>query len=442
MPKIARLRGLEILDSRGRPTVKATCELEGVARASASVPSGASTGTAEALELRDGDRDRYGGLGCRKAAATVGGALNDALSGRSIDSQEDLDRTMVELDGTPNKSRLGANAILAVSVAFARAHATERGVEFYQHLAALAERTPDTLPRPTINLFSGGKHAGGQIPIQDTLVLPLSATTMDEALAATHAIYGSAVRLSSKRYGTRPLTADEGGLAPPFAGAEEMLGTAVDAVELAGFEPGRNVALTLDVASSHFYRDGRYHLGGEPLDSAGMIERVSAWLDGYPIVSVEDGLSEGDWKNWPKLRGRISGRALTLGDDLLCTNPELIRRAVKSGAADALLLKVNQVGTLTEAAEALKLARDAGWAVTVSARSGETEDDWLADLAVGWGGDQVKIGSITQSERLAKYNRLLEIEDEANLPLAKWPAPGPTRAAPEGAPARREGLVG
>lgn len=442
MPKIARLRGLEILDSRGRPTVKATCELEGGARASASVPSGASTGAAEALELRDGDRDRYGGLGCRKAAATVGGALYDALSGRSIDSQEDLDRTMVELDGTPHKSRLGANAILAVSVAFARARATERGVEFYQHLADLAERTSDTLPRPTINLFSGGKHAGGQIPIQDTLVVPLSATTMDEALATTHAVYGAAVRLSAERYGTRPLTADEGGLAPPFAGAEEMLGTAMDAVELAGFEPGHDVALTLDVASSHFYRDGRYQLGGEPLDSAGMIERVSAWLDGYPIVSVEDGLSEDDWKNWPKLRGRISGRALTLGDDLLCTNPERISRAVKSGAADALLLKVNQVGTLTEAAEALKLARDAGWAVTVSARSGETEDDWLADLAVGWGGDQVKIGSITQSERLAKYNRLLEIEVEANLPLAKWPAPGPTRAAPEGAPARRVGLVG
>ena len=442
MPKIARLRGLEILDSRGRPTVKATCELEGSARASASVPSGASTGAAEALELRDGDRDRYGGLGCRKAAATVGGSLNEALSGRSIDSQEGLDRTMIELDGTPNKSRLGANAILAVSVAFARASATERGVEFYQHLADLAERTPDTLPRPTINLFSGGKHAGGQIPIQDTLVVPLSATTMDGALAAAHAVYRAAVRLSAERYGTRPLTADEGGLAPPFAGVEEMLGTAVDAVELAGFEPGRDVALTLDVASSHFYRDGRYHLGGEPLVSAGMIERISAWLDGYPIVSVEDGLSEGDWKNWPKLRGQISGRALTLGDDLLCTNPERIRRAVKSGAADALLLKVNQVGTLTEAAEALGLARDASWAVTVSARSGETEDDWLADLAVGWGGDQVKIGSITQSERLAKYNRVLEIEAQTNLPLADWPAPVPTRVAPEGASASKGGRVG
>ena len=420
MPKIRRLRGLEILDSRGRPTVKATCALEGGATASASVPSGASTGAAEALELRDGDANRYGGLGCRKAAANVSDTFNDALSGRSF-SQQDLDRAMVELDGTDNKSHLGANAILAVSLAFARAAAFERGVELYGYFADMLGRTPDALPRPTINLFSGGKHAGGQVPIQDTLVIPLAATTMDEALTTTYAVYQAAARLSRERYGTRPLTADEGGLAPPFAGAEEMLGAAMDAIGLAGFEPGRDVALTLDVASSHFYRNGGYYLLGEPLDASGMIERVSAWLDRYPIVSVEDGLSEGDWENWPKLRERVSGRALTLGDDLLCTNPGRIRRAVKAGAADALLLKVNQVGTLTEAAEALELARDAGWAVTVSARSGETEDDWLADLAVGWCGDQVKIGSITQSERLAKYNRLLEIEAGTGLPLADLP---------------------
>jgi enolase len=420
MLKITRLLGLEILDSRGRPTVKATCELEGGAKASASVPSGASTGAAEALELRDGDASRYGGLGCRKAAVNISEALNDALSGRSV-SQQDLDRAMVELDGTPNKSRLGANAILAVSVAFARAVATERGVPLFEHFADLLGRTPDVLPRPTINLFSGGKHAGGQIPIQDTLVVPLAASTMDEALATTYAVYQAAVQLCRERYDMRPLTADEGGLAPPFADAEEMLGAAVDAIEPAGFEPGHDVALTLDVASSHFYRNGGYDLGDEPLDAAGMIERISYWLERYPIRSVEDGLSEGDWENWPALRERISGRALTLGDDLLCTNPDRIRRAVKSGAADALLLKVNQVGTLTEAAEALEVARDAGWVVTVSARSGETEDDWLADLAVGWGGDQVKIGSITQSERLAKYNRLLEIEAETGLSLADWP---------------------
>jgi enolase len=421
VPKIVSVRGIEILDSRGRPTVRACCELEGGALGTASVPSGASTGAAEALELRDGDPQRYGGFGCRLAVANVGGIINEALTGRSFDSQEDLDRAMVELDGTDNKSRLGANAILAVSLAFARAVASEGDVPFYRHLADLLGRIPDALPRPTINLFSGGKHAGGQIPIQDTLVVPLEAKTMDEALATTYRVYQSAAKLGLEKYGARPLTADEGGLAPPFPDAEAMLGDAVEAIKLAGYEPGRDVALALDVASSHFYGEGRYHLGDEPLDGGGMIEHLSAWLDRYPIVSVEDGLSENDWESWPKLRARVSGRALTLGDDLLCTDPDRIRRAVSTGAADALLLKVNQVGTLTEAAEALSLARNAGWAVTVSARSGETEDDWLADLAVGWGGDQVKIGSITQSERLAKYNRLLEIETETGLPLAAWP---------------------
>jgi enolase len=421
VPRIVRVTGIEILDSRGRPTVRAFCELEGGTLGIASVPSGASTGAAEALELRDGDRQRYGGLGCRRAVANVGGTINEALSGRFFDSQEDLDGAMNELDGTDNKSSLGANAILAVSLAFARAVASEGGVPFYRHLADKLGRTPDALPRPTINLFSGGKHAGGQIPVQDALVVPLAARTMDEALATTYQVYQSAAKLALEKYGTRPLTADEGGLAPPFPDAEAMLGDTVEAIELAGYEPGRDVTLALDVASSHFYEEGRYHLGDEPLDGGDMIEHLSAWLDRYPIVSLEDGLSESDWANWPRLRERVSGRALTLGDDLLCTNPGRIRRAVSTGAVDALLLKVNQVGTLTEAAEALSMARNASWTVTVSARSGETEDDWLADLAVGWSGDQVKIGSITQSERLAKYNRLLEIEAETNLPLADWP---------------------
>ena len=421
MLRIVRVTGIEILDSRGRPTVRAFCELEGGALGIASVPSGASTGAAEALELRDGDRQRYGGFGCRRAVANVGGTINDALTGRSFYSQEYLDRAMIELDGTGNKSNLGANAMLAVSLAFARAVASEGYVPFYRHLADMLGRTPDALPRPTINLFSGGKHAGGQIPIQDTLVVPLAARTMDEALATTYQVYQSAATLGLEKYGARPLTADEGGLAPPFPNAEAMLGDTVEAIELAGYEPGRDVTLALDVASSHFYEECRYHLGDEPLDGGDMIEHLSAWLDRYPIISLEDGLSESDWENWPRLRERVSGRALTLGDDLLCTNPGRIRRAVSTGAADALLLKVNQVGTLTEAAEALSMARNASWTVTVSARSGETEDDWLADLAVGWGGDQVKIGSITQSERLAKYNRLLEIEAETSLPLADWP---------------------
>lgn len=420
MPIIQSLDGLEILDSRGRPTVRATCTLASGAVGVASVPSGASTGAAEALELRDGDPSRYRGLGCRKAVGHIRGEIAAALVGQEITDQHSLDRALIELDGTPNKARLGANALLAVSLAFARAVAAEQGVHLYQHFAAI--HTPGSvahnLPRPTINLFSGGKHAGGQVPIQDVLVVPRAAT-VDEALAVTYAVYQAAAELCLEKYGMRALTADEGGLAPPFPDAEAMLGDAVAAIERAGYTPGRDVALAIDVASSHFYSDGRYHLGGDPLDSAGMIRHLAGWLERYPIVSVEDGLAEEDWANWPALRGAIGGRALVLGDDFLCTNPARIRRAIDAGAADALLLKVNQIGTLSEAAEASRMAQAAGWHVTVSARSGETEDDWLTDLAVGWSGDHLKVGSITQSERLAKYNRLLAIEAESNLKMTR-----------------------
>ena len=420
MPEISVLQGREILDSRGKPTVKATCALKSGASASASVPSGASTGKAEALELRDGDAARYRGLGCRKAAAIVSDEIFDALQGLEIPDHA-FDGMLIELDGTPDKSRLGANAILAASIAFARAVARERNVPLYRHFADIALTPFRTLPRMTINLFSGGKHAGGQVPIQDVLVIP-RAVTIDDGLAMTFAVFQAAVELTARRYGTRPLRADEGGLAPPFPSVEAMFDDAVESIRAAGLEPGRDVALAIDVASSHFFDVGRYTLGpGDVLDADGLIARVAKWVDGWPIVSVEDGLAEDDWQHWPQLRAAIGNRALVLGDDFLCTNPQRIRRAIDAGAANALLLKVNQIGTLTEAAEALRLARQAGWRVTVSARSGETEDDWLADLAVGWAADQIKVGSITQSERLAKYNRLLEIEGETNLPVVAWP---------------------
>ncbi len=421
MPKIERLSGREILDSRGRPTVLATCVLEGGIFASASVPSGASTGSAEAHELRDGDPKRYRGLGCRRAAANVGGALHDALAGRVFADQASLDRAMIALDGTTTKSTLGANAILAVSVAFARASAIERGVPLYQHFADMMSLSANMLPRLTINLFSGGKHAGQQVSVQDVLIIPMSASTIDEVLIAAFNVYQAAADLILQKYGMRLLTADEGGLAPPCHSAEEMLGLAVEAIEQAGYRPGKDIFLGVDVAASHFYRDHRYHKDGAILDSAAMIQAISQWLDRYPILSVEDGLAENDWENWPQLRRAIAGRALTLGDDLLCTNPARIRRAIDANACDALLLKVNQIGTLTEAIEAYKLARSAGWSVTLSVRSGETEDNWAADLAVGWRADQFKNGSIRQSERLAKYNRLLEIEEATRWPLAALP---------------------
>jgi enolase len=422
---IERLYGLEILDSRGRPTVEATCELVGGIRARASVPSGASTGRAEAIEVRDGGR-RYGGLGCRAAVANIVGPIDEALQGRAIADQRELDQILIDLDGTPDKGRLGANALLAVSLAFARAVAAERNVPMYQHFADMlgADAQP-RLPRPTINLWSGGKHAGGQVPIQDVLIVTVAAHTIDEALATTYDVYQAAAALSAERYGSRALTADEGGLAPPFPNAEAMLDDTVEAIRRAGYEPGRDVAIAVDVASSHFYTagadGGHYQLGAETLDSAGMIGRIRDWISRYPIVSVEDGLAEDDWTHWPALRAALAPRVLVLGDDLLCTNPTRIRRAIDADAATALLLKVNQIGTLSEAAAALQLARGAGWHVTVSARSGETEDDWLADLAVGWGADQIKVGSITQSERLAKYNRLLALEQSTALPMVRWP---------------------
>jgi enolase len=424
MPKIERLFGREVLDSRGRPTVLATCVLEGGVSASASVPSGASTGTAEAFELRDGDAKRYQGLGCRRAAGNIGAELQDALAGRVFHDQKEFDQTVIALDGTVNKSRIGANAILAVSVAFARAHAVERRVPLYQHFAEIRGTPANALPRLTINLFSGGKHAGQQVAVQDVLIIPIAARSIDESLVAAFDVYQAAANLILQKYGMRLLTADEGGLAPPCQSSEEMLSLAVEAIELAGYIPGKDVALGIDVASTHFYRDHRYHLDGQILDSAGMIGAIARWLDRYPILSVEDGLAEDDWENWPGLRRAIAGRALTLGDDLLCTNPSRIGRAIEASACDALLLKVNQIGTLTEALQAYGQARDSGWAVTLSVRSGETEDNWAADLAVGWAADQFKNGSIRQSERLAKYNRLLEIEEATRWPLAEWPHRG------------------
>ena len=414
MSVIQKLHGLEILDSRGRPTVQATCALASGVTATVSVPSGASKGAAEAAELRDGDPARYRGRGTRQAAANVGGALNAGLAGRAFESQAELDQALIALDGTPNKGRLGANALLAVSLAFARARAAERGVPLYVDLAALTDATP-ALPRPTINLFSGGQHAGGQVAIQDVLLVPLSPATMADSLAMAVEVFQCAAELMHERYGMRLLTADEGGLAPPFENLTAMFGLALEAIDRAGLRLQTDIALAVDVAASQFYRDGLYHLEYRPLTADEMIGVLRGWVNDYGVISLEDGLAEEDWDNWPRLREALGERVLIMGDDLLCTQPERIRRAIEKQAANALLLKVNQIGTLTEAAEANRLARAAGWHVTVSARSGETEDNWLADLAVGWAADHIKIGSITQSERLAKYNRLLTIEAEGNL---------------------------
>jgi enolase len=411
MIKAAHLHAVEILDSRGRPTVAATMRLADGTVSTVSIPSGASTGKAEAKELRDHLKP-YRGLGCRKAVENVRGPIAKAVVGRDFSGQEDLDLCLTGLDGTTDKSRLGANAILATSLVFARAAAACQGISLFRYFADLLPEVTPLLPRLSVNLFSGGKHAFGQVALQDVLVVPSPGLSVAASLAMVYEIYQTAAEIVARRYGTRALTADEGGLAPPFQSSIEMLELAAESVTEAGYGLGREISLAIDVAASHFVEeDGSYQIDGLRLTPAEMIDLLGGWKDRFPLVSIEDGLSEDDWDYWPILCQRLGNGTLTLADDLTCTNPDRIERAIAAGAANALLLKVNQIGTVTEAKKAYTLARQAGWKIAVSARSGETEDNWLADLAIGWAGDFIKVGSVTQSDRLAKYNRLLMIED-------------------------------
>lgn len=435
MPIITSLHALEILDSRGRPTIHAACVLESGAIGAGSVPSGASTGRAEAVELRDRDLTRYRGLGCRMAVKNVNEPIQAALKGKPIADQAALDRLLIDLDGTPNKARLGANALLAVSLAFARAAAAEQAIPLYRYFEGEFGTATTTLPRLTVNLFSGGKHAGGQVVIQDALIVPLGADTVEDGLTILYEVYQAAAELILEKYGMRLLKADEGGLAPPFSNEEAMLQDAVLAIERAGYMPGKDVGLAIDVASSHFYQNGHYHLSGQDLDGKEMIAQINRWTETYPVISVEDGLAEEDWAHWTLLASALPAGVLALGDDLLCTNPLRIQKAIDQRAANALLLKVNQIGTFSEARNAARLARKAGWGIVVSARSGETEDNWLADLAVGWGADYIKVGSINQSERLAKYNRLLMIEQETHYRMRPFVSQGPRPWSATGSPA-------
>lgn len=409
MSTIESLHAIEILDSRGRPTVKVKCRLTDGAVASASVPSGASRGRAEAREVRDGDPSRYHGNGCRTAVANVNEILHRAAAGRKFHSQRKFDEFLIVQDGTAEKSHLGANAILGCSLAFARASAVSQAIPLYQYFNELIRVTLLRMPRLTINLFSGGLHAGGQVSIQDVLLVPMAAS-IDESLAMTSRVVRAAAELCSDRFQMRLLTADEGGLSPPCGSSAEMIELAAEAVGHTRY--GEQMRLAVDVAASHFERQSRYQLDGDSLSADEMVARVLQWVGDYSLLSVEDALGQDDWTNWQRMTSQVPEGTCIVGDDLLCTNPERIRKAIVEQAANTLLLKVNQIGTLTEASDAYKLAKKAGWKVVVSARSGETEDDWLADLAVGWAADFIKVGSITQSERLAKYNRLLEIEEE------------------------------
>jgi enolase len=409
MPVTLRsIRAWEILDSRGNPTVAVEVTLSNGVRAQAQVPSGASTGRHEALELRDGDPAWYAGKGVRRA---VYNAENAFPLGIPVEPLVDFERCLLAADSTPDKSRLGANAILGICCAAARALAITRGVPLWSLLHYEFGCAPPLLPVPMVNILSGGLHAGGCIDFQDFLAIPSGFDSFPEALHAIVRVHRAAGAVIEEAGHVLTGVADEGGWGPTLPSNEAAAELLMRAIERAGYRPGEQISIALDVASTHFYRDGRYALASErrSLSSEEMIELLTRWTERYPIVSIEDGLAEDDWDGWRKLTATLGARCRLVGDDLFTTNAVRLRRGIAEGAANSVLVKMNQIGTLSETFCVLKLARDSGYAAVVSARSGETEDSFLADLAVASGAGQIKVGSITRSERLAKYNRLLEI---------------------------------
>jgi enolase len=422
---LTHLTAREVLDSRGRPTVEVEAIASTGARGRAIVPSGASTGAHEALELRDGQADRFDGLGVRRAVGHVRDILRPALLGRDLDDQIGIDRELVAIDGTPNKSRLGANALLGVSLAVAHAAAASHGEPLYQHLhrpwSGHHQDDRPTLPMPMVNLISGGLHAGRQLDLQDFLMVPIGARSYSKALEMIVAVYRALGDVLRRHGEEADLVGDEGGYGPRLSSNELALERCLEAFQSCGLAPGRDVAIALDVASTHFFdpSDGRYHLrveGGRALDSGQMIALLEGWRGSYPIASIEDGLAEDDWDGWVALTKRLGASCQLIGDDLFATQTARLRQGIDRGAANAVLIKLNQVGTLTETFEALALARSQGYRAIVSARSGETEDATIADLAVATAAGQIKVGSIVRSERLAKYNQLLRIEEELGGP--------------------------
>jgi enolase len=409
---ISRIDAREVLDSRGNPTVEV--EVFGLAGAwgRAIVPSGASTGRHEARELRDGDPARYGGKGVLQAVENVRGPLADALVGLRVADQRQIDLALIDLDGTPEKSRLGANAILGVSLACAHAAAASCRLPLWRYLDKQGKAQ---MPFPMVNLISGGLHAGRNLELQDFLLLPVGARSYSEALEMTVAVYWALARTLQEHGYESVLIGDEGGFGPRLRNNVEAIELILKAIARAGFRTsGSNpeAALALDVASTHFYRDGLYHLEGKSLDSAQMVNLLSAWVAVYPILSIEDGLAEDDWDGWHALTEQLGQRVQLIGDDLFVTNAQRLQRGITEGTGNSILVKVNQVGTLTETLEVLELARSAGFRPVISARSGETEDSTIADLAVATGAGQIKIGSVARGERLAKYNQLLRIEEK------------------------------
>ena len=409
MTAIVDIHGREILDSRGNPTVEVEVELEDGSIGRAAVPSGASTGAHEAVEKRDGD-DRFGGKGVQDAVNAVNGELFDALTGLDAEEQVYIDQAMIELDGTPNKSRLGANAILGVSLATARAASLSLSMPLYRYVGGVFART---LPTPMMNIINGGEHADNPIDIQEFMIMPVGAATYSEGLRCGAEVF-QALKKALSQAGHNTNVGDEGGFAPNLSGTRDALDFILKAIETAGYKPGVDVMLALDAASTEFFKDGKYNLKGEGkvLDSAGMADYLAALVADYPIVSIEDGMAEDDWDGWKTLTEKIGDRCQLVGDDLFVTNPLRLADGIKRGVGNSILVKVNQIGTLTETLHAVEMAHRSGYTAVMSHRSGETEDTTIADLAVATNCGQIKTGSLARSDRLAKYNQLLRIEEQ------------------------------
>jgi enolase len=398
----------EILDSRGNPTVEVDVLLEGGALGRAAVPSGASTGAHEAVELRDGDPSRYLGKGVQKAVQNVIEKIAPEIIGFDALEQVMLDKTLIELDGTPNKSRLGANAILGVSLATAKAAALAVGLPLYQYLGGVNARR---MPVPMMNILNGGKHADNNVDIQEFMIMPVGAPTFAEALRMGAEVFHNLKKVLKKK-GLNTAVGDEGGFAPSLDSNEEACAVIIEAIEAAGYRPGEDVALAIDAAATEFFKDGRYVLEGKEFTAEGLIDYYAALVERYPIFSIEDGLAEDDWENWVKLTARLGDRVQLVGDDLYVTNTERLRKGIQLRASNSILIKVNQIGTLTETLEAIEMARQAGFTAVVSHRSGETEDTFIADLVVAAGTGLIKTGAPSRTDRVAKYNQLLRIEEE------------------------------
>ena len=410
MSLIKHIRGLEVLDSRGNPTVAAEVTLAGGARGYAAAPSGASTGSREAIELRDGDRLRYLGKGVLKAVDHINNEISEAILGLDASEQAFLDKTLIDLDGTENKSRLGANAMLAVSMAVARAAAEEAGLPLYRYFGGMAAVQ---MPVPMMNVVNGGAHANNNLDLQELMIIPIGASTFREAVR-----YGAEVFHALKKIlhdkGMSIAVGDEGGFAPNVPGHEAAIQLILEAIEKAGYVAGEQIALGLDCAASEFYKDGKYELSGEglSLDAQQWTDMLATWVDKYPIISIEDGMAEGDWDGWKLLTERLGKKVQIVGDDLFVTNTKILKEGIDKGIANSILIKINQIGTLSETFAAIEMAKRAGYTAVISHRSGETEDTTIADIAVGMNAGQIKTGSLSRSDRIAKYNQLLRIEED------------------------------